>query len=220
MKPRVAHRKTTALTLLEVLVIIVCLFVSSLFILGLINEAGWKSKAQRVNCINNLKEIGVAYKLWGGDSTANFQLHNSTARGGVKELVQRGIAYVRYQVMSNNLTTPKLLICPADINKIAATNFSTNFGNKNISYFVGVDASDVWPQTLLSGDDNFEIGDVPVKSGLLEFSTNAPIAWTTKRHKNAGNIGLADGSVWLTDDKQLVQKLIETGLATNRLAIP
>jgi hypothetical protein len=37
---------------------------------------------------------------------------------------------------------------------------------------------------------------------------------------NQGNIGLADGSVWQTDDKLLVQKLIATGVATNRLVLP
>jgi hypothetical protein len=34
------------------------------------------------------------------------------------------------------------------------------------------------PQMILSGDDNFEISGVPVKSGLLELSSNAPISWT------------------------------------------
>jgi hypothetical protein len=37
---------------------------------------------------------------------------------------------------------------------------------------------------------------------------------------NQGNIGLTDGSVSQTDDQLLVQKLIETGVATNRLALP
>jgi prepilin-type processing-associated H-X9-DG protein len=83
-----------------------------------------------------------------------------------------------------------------------------------------LDASSRNPQAFLTGDDNFAIGGVPVKSGLLELSTNVPISWTDVRHKFAGNICLADGSVWTTDDKQLVQKLNATGIATNRLAIP
>jgi len=58
-----------------------------------------------------------------------------------------------------------------------------------------LDASTNYPQAFLSGDDNFEIGGVPVKSGLLQFSTNTTIAWTGARHEFAGNIGLADGSV-------------------------
>jgi prepilin-type processing-associated H-X9-DG protein len=55
---------------------------------------------------------------------------------------------------------------------------------------------------FLSGDDNFEISGVPVKSGVLELSTNmaaywldVPVDWTDTRHKpRLGNIGFADGS--------------------------
>jgi hypothetical protein len=83
-----------------------------------------------------------------------------------------------------------------------------------------LDADTNRSKTFLCGDDNFAIGGVPVKSGLLEFSTNAPITWTAARHKFAGNIGLADGSAWQVNDQLLVQKLIETGVATNRLALP
>ena len=219
MKPRLSNRKTAALTLMEVLVIIVMLaLLFSMVDFGVSHDA--KKKAQRIQCVSNLKQIGVAYRVWGGDSMADFQIQNSVARGGVKELVQSGIACVSYQVMSNVLSTPKFLICPADINRIAATNFLMGFSNTNVSYFVGVDASDTLPQTLLSGDDNFEIGGVPVKSGLLELLTNTPIAWTAARHKFVGNIGFSDGSVQQVTTAGLTNLLYETGLATNRLAIP
>jgi hypothetical protein len=76
------------------------------------------------------------------------------------------------------------------------------------------------PQTFLSGDDNFAIGGVSVKSGLLELSTNALITWTAARHKFFGNIGRADDYVeTITTDG--LQKLVQqTGVATNCLAIP
>jgi prepilin-type processing-associated H-X9-DG protein len=69
---------------------------------------------------------------------------------------------------------------------------------------------------LLLGDDNFEIGGVPVKSGLLELSMNTPISWTAARHKFVGNIGLADGSV-----QQVTQDGLRSAfVVSNRLAIP
>jgi hypothetical protein len=55
---------------------------------------------------------------------------------------------------------------------------------------------------------------------LLELSTNAPISWTSARHHFAGNIGLADGSVQQFTIQRLQNALQQTGLATNRLAIP
>jgi prepilin-type processing-associated H-X9-DG protein len=83
-----------------------------------------------------------------------------------------------------------------------------------------MDADQGHPQMLLSGDDNFAIGGVPVKSGLLELSTNAPITWTAERHVNQGNIGLVDGSVASVTDSGLADLLRQTGVTTNRLAIP
>jgi hypothetical protein len=126
--------------------------------------------------------------------------------------------------MSNKLSTPKILICPADADKIAANSFTASFDNSKISYFVGLDASDTYPQMFLSGDDNFEISGVTAKSGLLEISTNTPIAWTAARHKFNGEITFADGSVNPSSNKNETHKLTDhiqqTGVATNRLAIP
>ena len=73
---------------------------------------------------------------------------------------------------------------------------------------------------MLSGDANFAIGGVPVKSGLLKFYSNAPIAWSAARHKYSGNILLADGSVQSLNNSGLTKWLHQTGVATNRLAIP
>ena len=76
--------------------------------------------------------------------------------------------------MSNELATPKVLFCPADAGHHWATNFTTDFGNTNISYFVGLDAKDDCPMSILVGDDNFEIGGVPVKSGVSYFQQIRP----------------------------------------------
>jgi prepilin-type processing-associated H-X9-DG protein len=73
---------------------------------------------------------------------------------------------------------------------------------------------------FVSGDDNFEIAGVPVKSGLQEISTNVPIIWTTARHNGAGNVLLSDGSVQGTTSSSLRTYWQQTGLATNRLFIP
>jgi hypothetical protein len=102
------------------------------------------------------------------------------------------------------------------------TRSFAGLASSNISYFVGVDVTnDTNPLMIISGDANFEIGGVLVKSGLLEFSTNAPIAWTATRHITYGNIGLADGSVQQVTSSRFRQWLLpQTGLATNRLAIP
>ena len=144
----------------------------------------------------------------------------SVTNGGTMEMAAGTNAWLSFLVMSNQLSTPKILHCPADTNSFAATNSWVGLNNQNISYFVGVDASEDHPQTILSGDDNFEIKGVTVKSGLLELPTNAPIAWSADRHRFSGNICLGDGSVQTVTISGLKNLLQQTGLATNRLAIP
>ena len=144
----------------------------------------------------------------------------SAANGGAMELAATGNVVAIFRVMSNELSTPKILVCQQDKNKTFATNFTSGFSAKNISYFVGLDADKKFPQTFFSGDDNFAIGGVSVKSGLLELSTNTPITWTAARHKFCGNIDLADNFVESITSEGLKQLLQQTGLATNRLAIP
>jgi len=122
--------------------------------------------------------------------------------------------------MANELSTPRILVCPADADRSVAKNFNAGFGNSTVSYFAGVDAKDDHPAMFLAGDDNFAIDGVPVKSGLLLLATNAPVSWTAGRHINQGNIGLADGSVQTTSSSFLRQLLVQTGVATNRLALP
>jgi type II secretory pathway pseudopilin PulG len=219
MKPRFSNQRNHALTLVEVLVVIAVLVaVAALLLPGL---AASRRKSNRINCVSNLKQIGLACRIWEGDNGDKYPMFVSVTNGGAMELAATGNVAAVFQAMSNELSTPKLLVCPNDDSRTAATNFTTGFNASRISYFVSLDVTnETSPQTFLSGDDNFEIGGALVKSGLLELSTNAPISWTAARHKFVGNIGLADGSVQQTTQNGLRQALQKTGLATNRLAIP
>jgi len=128
--------------------------------------------------------------------------------------------------MSNELSTPKILVCygdelgQGDTGRTFATNFST-LSNSNVSYLVGVDVTnEINPQLILSGDSNFEIGGKPVKAGLLSLRKNDPVAWQPLRHGANGNLGFADDHVQSTTASGLRTCLVQTGLATNRFAIP
>jgi type II secretory pathway pseudopilin PulG len=217
MKPRLSNQRNYALTLVEVLVVVVVLAVLVAILLPTGPVA--KDSARRNNCVNNLKQIGLAYRIWAGDHDDKYPMEISVTNGGTMGLADDRNAWINFSVMSNELNTPRLLICPADTDRIAATNFTTDFNNSKISYFVGLDADQNNPQMLLSGDDNFSIGGVPVKSGLLELSSNTPITWSGARHKFYGYVALADGSVQGVNNS-LTNWLHQTSLATNRLAIP
>jgi competence protein ComGC len=231
MKPRFSHQQTTALTKIDVLVIVAVLVVMAALLLPALAAA--KRKSARINCISNVKQIGIAFRLWEGDNKDKYPMAVSVTNGGAMELAATGNVAACFRVMSNELSTPKILICPEDTYRVWATNFSTGFDNSHISYFVGLDAEELKPQMLLSGDDNFVIGGVPAKSGLLELSTGTSIAWTSKRHvaynshfwtparyRFIGNFGMADGSAQEVTTDELQKALQQTGTATNRLVLP
>jgi len=218
MKPRRSNQRNQAMTLTEVFVVIVVLAVlAAMFFPALLPP---KRISSHVSCITNLKEIGLAFEMWAGDHNDKYPMEISVANGGTMELAATGDVIATFQIISNELSTPKILFCPADTIHTITNFFGVNFTAKNISYFVGLDADTNRSKVFFSGDDNFAVGGIPVKSGLLKLPTNAPVTWTAARHKFTGFIVLADGSARHTDDKLLVQELIETGVATNRLAIP
>ncbi len=232
MKLRGSNRGNRALTLIEVLVVLVVLAVLAAMILPQLAAA---KRTSGPNCANNLRQIGLSFHIWAGDNNGKFPMGVSVAQGGAMEQAATGNVVAVFQVLSNEISIPKVLVCPKDKKKTFATNYDADFSSKNISYFVGLDANTNSPQGFLSGDDNLAIGGSPAKPGFLGLSTNSPITWTATRHvvsykshpwswpryvRSLGNICLADGSVLQTDDKELVQQLIETSLATNRLAIP
>lgn len=219
MKPRFSNQPTSALTRTDVIVVVFVLAIVVFFLFPAI-YVGPQGPLRRDNCVNDLKQISIAYRLWEGDNNDKYPMTVSLTNGGAMELVATGNVAACFQVMSNEVNTPKILLCPEDTRRVWATNWST-LNNSNISYFVGLDVTnDTNLKMLLSGDDNFAIGGVPVKSGVLQLLANTPIAWTKGRHKLYGNIGLADGSVQQLTTDGLRQALQQTGVATNRLAIP
>ena len=193
------------MTLIEVLVVIIV--VATMAVLLLPALLSHPHGRHPIDCANNLKQVGLAYRIWAGDNNEKYPMEVSIRNGGAMEPATTGNAVAVFEVMSNELSTPRILICPQDqIRLPAATNFSDSQLKNKISYFVGLDATEAQPQMILSGDDNFTIDGVPARSGLVQFSTNANIAWTSGRHiadkahfwssaKYYGNISLADGSV-------------------------
>jgi hypothetical protein len=72
-----------------------------------------RKRAQRISCINNIKQIGLAARIWSNDN---------------KEVFPES-----FLSMSNELSTPKILTCPGDIGRKAARNWE-EFDNSRVSY--------------------------------------------------------------------------------------
>jgi hypothetical protein len=114
-------------------------------------------RAQAIQCMNNLKQVGLAFRLWEVDHQNRFPFQASTNDGGTLELCHRqsdgsdSAALHHFQVLSNELGTPKLLVCPADSRARVAQNFPT-LQATNLSYLLftgpGVNLTD--PDSILA----------------------------------------------------------------------
>ena len=208
-----------AFTLIEVLVIVFTVVMIVAFLIpALVRD---RRRARAVACSNNLKIVGLSFRIWNQNDAPYFPAQEYTNRGGIKEMVGTGQVFIHFRVMSNELSTPKVLVCPRDKTKTVATNFAVGFSDKNVSYFVGTDADETRPQMFMSGDRNLASQGQPIKPGLFVLATNnASLTWTKGLHHPCGNIGMADGSVHYFDSEQLTPAAQNQGLATNLLAIP
>ena len=79
MKLRVSNQKTAALTPIEVVVVFVVIAVLALIILPAFY--GGPHHPPRINCTNNLKQIGLAYRIWADDHEGKYPLTISVANG-------------------------------------------------------------------------------------------------------------------------------------------
>jgi type II secretory pathway pseudopilin PulG len=208
----------TAFTLVELLVIIATLLVVAF--LWFPSLTGARKRAIEKNCSNNLKEVGLAFRIWTSVGGGSYSTGASTNDGGTKELVASGLAFVHFLAMSNELQTPSLLVCPADKAKTVATNFVAGFSDRNVNYFVGADARDTNPQMFLSGDRNLATRGQPNQPGLFVLTTNTPLSWTKAIHNSCGNILLSDGAVVFFTSEPLTLAARWQGEPTNRLVIP
>src|SRR4051812_47241451 len=70
------------------------------------------AKSKRIQCINNLKSIGLGYRIFATDNGDRFPWE--TTNQPPFTLVTPDDVVLYYLSASNELSAPHLLICPAD----------------------------------------------------------------------------------------------------------
>ncbi|MBI2949068.1 MAG: type II secretion system protein [Verrucomicrobia bacterium] len=216
--PREQERRR-AFTLTELVVIL--LTIALLFLLLVPLTYQLKQKSQRITCVNNLKNMGLAFRIF---STGNSNLYpmqklvNAANSPGPETNPSRRTIVEYFQSLANELSTPVLLLCPADARK-AATGFAS-LRNENISYFLGVDVSEKLPTALLVGDRNLMTNSIALGPGVHAITAGMNLGWTKDQHRFRGNVALGDGSVQQCNSQRLTTFILTSGLATNRIALP
>jgi prepilin-type N-terminal cleavage/methylation domain-containing protein len=187
-------KQKKAFTLIELLVVIAIIAILAAMLLPALAAA--KRKAQKISCVNNIKQDLLAIKIWAGDNSDHYAMAVSTTAGGANEYYYhlgttaavKNNPAMAFMVMSNELSTPKVVGCPSD-SLVGHGTYATNWAYADltgsaapgantianaqtfvskVSYFVNGDASDVDPQMIVMGDLNM---------GCVNDANNAASSW-------------------------------------------
>ena len=233
------QRRRSGFTLLELLATVAITAIIILVLLPTLTSP--PTRSARINCVNNLKNVGLGFRTFAVDYDGKYPWMSFETNVGYR-LPPIGIpatatnnVFALFSTISNELSTPKILLCPSDSRPSLTTKtwsycYSLGTNSAKIpSYFIGLGASEEQPQSILAGDRN-----LTVLSAGLDFLTRANynrittvttndmaipgtnnVAWTAQIHVNAGNILLGDGSVQQCSNGRLGEYLKDAFKAAN-----
>ncbi len=238
------------LTILEVLVVLAIVVVLA----GILMPPSThnKSRARRISCVGNLKQLGTGLRLFANDADGKYPFKCFTT--GSTNVDVRSIPggwsehptnlWKLFQLARNDISSPRILLCPADRAKVPASDFLSgptataesfphpSKRNNALSYFLALDAKEARPTIMLVGDRNLardsdKTDSEPGRNYLTGEqrlgSTDADVKhlrWNNDIHDRGGNIAFMDGSVQQLTSPKLREALARTGDTNNLIWLP
>ena len=201
-------RNSSAFTRVELLALVAALGLLALCTWPAL--AGSRGDAQRATCFNNLRQIAHGAQIWAGDHGDRIPWLTPIAEGGTfTNNLHASAAWFELLTFSNELSSPRLLACPADEGVKVASAWlggagaltATGYRQNSVSYLIGLHAHPNSPKELLCADRNVQ----PSRTSTcgLAFVSACPsldspdpgVRWTNAVHGLSGHITTVDGAV-------------------------
>ena len=240
-----AKRREQAFTKVELLVTIVVIAILAVVAAVVLDKA--RQRARRIQCINNLRQVSMGFRLFSADGSPDYpftSLSNGAAvLPGITPFDSKTPAdlWKLYQAAANDISSPRILVCPGDPVRISADSFGTNGPSTEfshaaqrlnaLSYFASIDANEQYVENIHMGDryltrdpeakteapTAFLFGQHDVGYGSTSLPT---LRWISSVHGGGGNATFMDGSGHFLTTAKLREALRKQGTATNRIWLP
>ncbi len=225
-------------------VVVVFAIIAAVILLGM---AHGRDRARRINCVSQLKSFTMGLRLFAndaGDYPFKLLANATNVPPGLAPFSTNNAAdlWKLFEVAANDISTPRILICPGDLARRTANSFGTNgapdeFSHTNnrlnaLSYFLSLNADEAQSGNILAGDrylttdpESSSEKETRFIFGQQDFSQGGgldqKVCWISTVHQGGGNAGFMDGSAQQLTTAKLRESITNQPVGRiNRIWLP